>query len=274
MAMWDPQHPAIMLDNNAASAAISAEIVRPRGMAMDSYVFFADPKSGPSTSSASRSLWTRQCGRMKEISASIDAPYWMMAQAMELWDMRGEKPAHKIWERPTVAQLRWQVWSAVQRGATGIFFFIYHGPFRGPGGTGESMIGLIDEHGRETPLYREAAMVGAKLKTLAPIFLQLRPVPVDKEAGWEDSVVSARIHRHSVTGRRYVSMVNNDWDQAQPMAVALGCFLGTMDKTEKLYNLESGKVYDAADLLGPGDVALFFVGTEDGWTAFRKDDGK
>ena len=272
MAKWDPLHPAIMLDNSATSATMNAQRVRPKAMAMDCYPFFVNPSSGPSTPLASRSYWTRQCERMHHAATSIDAPYWMMGQAMELQQMRGDDPPKPIWGRPTNAQLRWQVWAAVQRGATGFFYFIYRGPFRQqPRATGESMIGLVDQHGKETELYREAARVGKRLKVLGPVLLSLQVAPADQQVEyWENTPVSARTHIDRATGRRFVSMVNNDWDQEQKMGVDLGYFPGMIDKAEKLYDIETGSEYDKAKTLDPGDIAIYFVGTPAQWKDYDR----
>lgn len=270
MAEWDPEHPAIMQDNKTTSAALSARIVKPKAMILGCYPYFANPESGPVTATGSRSYWTRQCTRIAHTAASIDAPFWMMGQGMQLWHMRGEKPPLKIWRWPTPAEIRWQVWSAIQHGAKGFFFFVYHGPWRQPGSPGgESMDGLRDHESNETPQFRAAAETGALMQQLAATILTLDVASVGKQVEyWENTAVSARTHVQRETGRRFLSAVNNDWETPQQVGVDLGYWPGLLRKDEQLFDLRSGRVYDKTAILAPGDGTLYFVGTETDWNTF------
>ena len=188
---------------------------------------------------------------------------------MALWRTRGENLWVTIWRRPTAAEIRWQVWSAIQHGAKGFFFFIYHGPFRGPGSKGESMDGLRDRNFKETLQFRVAAAVGMQLKKLAPVLLRLDLAPIDKQVEyWENTPVSARTHLDRATGRRFVSMVNNDMEEPRAFGVDLGYWPGMLPKEHGLFDLRTGALYDKGAKLGPGDGTIYFVGTPAEWKSF------
>ena len=268
---WDAAHPAIMLDNSIASAQLNARIVRPKAMAMDCYPFFCNPASGPSTPADIKNYWTRQCAGMRAAADSVDAPFWMMGQGMALKLMRGEEPPLAVWRWPTTAELRWQFWTAVQQGAKGFFYFVYHGPKGRPGSTGESVEGLRDHDLKETPQYRIAAELGQQLEPLAPLLLKLDVAPADRQLERrENAAVSVQTHIHRETGDRFLSVVNNDWLKPQPIDVDLGAWAKLLDEGEALFDLRTGRAYDEASSMAPGDGTIYFVGTEADWRAFSK----
>ena len=270
MEEWDPTHPAIMLDNSIASAKLNARVVRPQAMAMDCYPFFCNPESGPVTPAAIKSYWTRQCAGMRVAADSVDAPFWMMGQGMSLTLMRGEQPPLPIWRRPTPAEIRWQFWTAVQQGAKGFFYFIYHGPERLPGSTGESAVGLLDHDLKETPQYRVAAELGQQLETLAPLLLKLDVAPAEQQLTYGGNpAVSVQTHIHRQTGARFLTAVNNDWHNAQQIGADPPSRLAPLEEGEGLFDLRTGEAHDEASSLPPGAGTVYFVGTAADWGAFQ-----
>lgn len=270
MAAWDPGHPAIVVDNRAPAAWMTAQVVKPRVLAMDSYPFWADGLNGPVSAIGTRSLWTRQCRRMRHAAESIDVPFWMMGQGMALTHAAGGGRSHEAWRYPTPAEIRWQFWTAIQEGAKGFFYFIYGSSARPKG---ENIHGLRGLDGAETPQFRMAAELGRWLKLLSPLLLELDVAPVHKQvAYWENTPVSVQTHVHRGTGQRFVIAVNSDRDAIQRIGIELGYWPGMLEKDEKLLDLRSGRICDyntikLATLL-PGDGTVFLVGTAEACEAF------
>ncbi len=274
MARWDPRHPMITLDNKASSAWVNAQVVRPKALARDVYVFFADGLNGPYTPIGARSLLTRECARFREAAEQIDAVFWIMGQAMRITNYHGKGRTSPAYRMPTPAEIRWQVWTAVQQGAKGFFYFFYRGQ-PGPGERGEFIEGLRDRRGQETPQYRMAAEIGQQLKLLAPVLLQLDVAPPHRSViYWENTPVSAQTFVHRKTGQRFLIAVNHDCVNAQPVGIELGYWPGLIGKEERLFDLCSGRGYDYQSIklttLPPGDGRVYFVGTDAAWKAFSK----
>jgi len=272
MAKWDPNHPAITMDNRAPVALYNARVVRPKLMAMDSYPFWADGMNGPITPIGVRNLWTRQCRKMRQAAESIDVPFWMMGQGMSLTTVTGPGRKKASWRYPTTAEIRWQLWTAIQEGAKGLFYFTYSSS---PRKHGEYILGLRDLDGQETPQYRMAGELGEQLKWLAPVLLKLDVAPIQEDVVyWENTPVSTQTHVHRETGQRFVIFVNHDRESIQRVGVELGYWPGMLKRDEKLYDLCTGRKFEyhtikLATLL-PGDGMVCLVGTDDQWKAFSK----
>ena len=208
---------------------------------------------------------------MRHAAESIDAPYWMIGQGMKLPTMRGGARASETWRYPTPAEIRWQFWSAVQEGATGMFYFIYSGSSQPE--QGYSIEGLRGPNMAETPQFKEAAQLGRTLKQLAPLLLKLGVAPTHQQVEyWENTPVSAQTHVHRETGRRFLSVVNDDCRQIQRIGVELGYWPRMLGKDDRLFDLRSGRKFDNHSIktatLAPGDGTIYFVGTEEQWKTF------
>ena len=274
MDEWDPNHPGIVMDNQAPGAWMVSQVIKPKALVMDCYPFFADGMSGPVEPIGHRSLWRRQCRRMRHAAESIDAPYWMIGQGIKLTSMRGSGRAVHNWRYPTPAEIRWQFWSAVQEGATGFFYFAYKGHTQRE--QGESIEGLRGPNMEETVQFKEAAKLGRTLKLLAPLLLQLDVAPVHQQVEyWENTAVTAQTHVHRQTGQRFMSVVNDDCKNIQRVGIELGYWPRMLGEDDRLFDLRSGRKFDyhsikTASLL-PGDGTIYFVGTEEQWKTFSEE---
>ena len=177
------------------------------------------------------------------------------------------------WRWPTPAEIRWQVWTSIQEGAKGFFFFLYRYK-AGPPKRGDDIEGLRDRTGSETPQFRMASQIGRRLKRLAPILLEIGPSREKQETVyWENTPVSGRTFVQRKTGRRFLIVVNHDCSHSHPIGIELGYYPGLLDKNEKLYNLETQNEFDYQSIktatLPPGDGIIYFVGTPKEWKHFQ-----
>lgn len=277
MNKWAPRHPIIMIDNSANSARQNARIVGPRALVMDKYVFWLDGFNGPYSAEGRRSLWVRSCQRMRDAAESIDVPYWMMGQACRLQNVRSQSRLTEGFRYPTRAEMRWQMWSCVQEGAKGLFYFMYSNQHTPPSADfrGEHIVGLRGLNDEETRQYREAAELGVHLKLLAPLLLKLEVAPVEKQViYWENTPVTGKTHVHRETGQRFVVLVNHDTENAHPIGIELGYFTHMIGADEVLYDIRYGRKLDYFQLktatLQAGDGTVCFVGTDEQWSEFSK----
>ena len=277
MNEWDPKHPIIMVDNLTLAARHNAQVVRPKALVLDKYVFWVDGFNGPYTAIGRRSVWIRSCQRMRNAAESIDVPYWMMGQGCLLKDVRSRNRLTPGFRYPTPAEVRWQLWSCIQEGAKGFFYFMYANQHElpGPGWRGQYIVGLRGLHGDETPQYLEAAELGMHLKLLGPLLLRLEVAPIEKQVVyWENTPVSGRTHIHRDTGQRFVILVNHDTEKMHPIGIELGHYPGMIPQGEALYDIRFARKLDYFQLktatLAPGDGTICFVGTDEQWGDFSK----
>ena len=273
MAEWDPKHPVITMDNKAATAWLNAEVVKPKALTRDVYVFFVDGLNGPYTPVGFRSLLRRECVRFREAAESAGGVYWIMGQGMQIVN-RGPGVEQAVWRYPTEEEMRWQVWAAVQQGAKGFFFFYYRGPK--DRASGEFIEGLRDRQGKETAQFRMASEVGRQLKPLMPLLLELDVAPPHQEVVyWENTPVTGQTFVHRQTGQRFLVVVNHDCTNIQRVGIELGYFPRFLDEKDRLFDLRSGRAYGYQTIklttLLPGDGTVYFVGTDDEWQAFSAD---
>jgi len=276
MEEWDPKHPVLTMDNRAPAAWRNAQIVKPKALTRDLYVFFTEGLHGPYNAIGARSALTRESRRFREAAESCDAVFWFIGQGMSIVNCGGGR-RHMLYRYPTPEEIRWQVWAAIQQGAKGFLYFMYVGR-RGeptPDFSGEFIEGLRDRNGLETPQFRMAAEVGRDLEPLLPVLLDLDVAPRHLEVVyWENSPVSGQTFVHRKTGRRFLIVVNHDCTAIQPIGIELGYWPRMLDKEERLFDLRTGAKRDYQTLklttLLPGDGTVFFVGTDTDWAEFRQ----
>ncbi|MCP4639744.1 MAG: hypothetical protein GY851_04895 [bacterium] len=277
MAEWDPNHPMIAIDYKAPAAWMNARIVKPKALCRDLYPFFDDGMNGPYAPTGFRSLLTRECRHFREAAATCDAVFWIMGQGMSM-TRHGEGGVQPAWRYPTPEEIRWQVWTSLQEGAKGFFFFIYEWK-RGdpaPGMRGEYGEGLRNRHGEETPQFKMAAEVGRQIKPLTPVLLTLKVAPLDQEVVyWENTPVTGQTFVQRDTGRRFLIVVNHDCVNTQPVGIELGYSPKMLGKDDRVFNLRTGRSYDyfsfKVETLLPGGGTLLFVGTEDEWKQLKEE---
>ena len=274
MAKWDPQHPMISIDNRATSAWLNATIVKPKVLCHDVYPFFGDGLNGPYRLMGSQNLFRRNCRLFQEAAHQAGGRFWMMGQGMcEDMYVDGIK-AHPLYRYPSPEEIRWQVWSAIQEGAKGFFFYIYES--RAMYENGPVDRGLRDIDGSETEQFRMAAEVGSQIEFLMPLLLKLDVAkPHETAVYWDNGPVTGRTHMDRVTGRRFIIAVNNDCRDIRPINIELGYWPRYIKPDEKVFDLRSRRAFDYQTLkvttLLPGDGTVFLVGTEDDWAEFKEE---
>ena len=271
MATWDPAHPMISMDNKAAAGWMNAQIVKPKAFCRDLYPFFTDGLNGPYEPIGFRSLLTRECRIFQEAASVSDAVFWIMGQGMALIAY-GPGSERMQWRYPTPEEIRWQVWTSIQEGAKGFFYFMYQGHQRVPP-SGEFIEGLRDRDGQETPQFKMAARVGRQLQALAPVLLELDVAPPHRTVVyWENTPVSGQTFVHQKTGQRFLIAVNHDCVNVQRVGIELGYYPDMMAAEEKLFDLRTRTAYDYQAIklttLLPGDGTVYFVGTDEQWAEF------
>jgi len=278
MSQWDPKHPVISLDNTFPAAWTNAQMVKPKAIVRDLYVFFADGMCGSYGDHGFRSLLGRCCRRAYAAARTCDAVFWHMGQGMQLGNYDGKIRWRMSWRYPTPAEIRWQVWTTIQQGGKGFFYFIYHCHNGNPTDRtqGEWIDGLRDRYNRETEQYRMASDVGQQLKPLMPVLLQLEKAPPQQEVVyWENTPVTGRTFVHRRTGRRFVILVNHDTKHIQPIGIELGYWPRLLGKDQRLFDLRSKRGYNyhtmKLNTLLPGDGTVCFVGTQEEWNEFSRE---
>ncbi len=275
MEKWDPNHPMITLDNKATTAWLNAQTVKPKALARDVYVFFTDGLNGPYEPIGHKSLLIRECIRFREAAESIGAVFWIMGQGQREIVNYGPHGTRSTFRYPTPAEIRWQVWTAIQQGAKGFFYFLYRYSSKPPK-RGWFAEGLRDRNGNETPQYRMAAKMGKRLKSLGPLLLELDFAPPHKEVVyWENTPVTGQTFIHRKTGQRFLVVVNHDCKNIQRVGIELGYFPQFLKKDDRLFDLRDRRMYDYQSIklttLLPGDGTIYFVGTQEEWKKFSKE---
>jgi len=277
MEEWDPNHPLITMDNMSSSAWMNAQIIKPKSLTRDLYVFFTDGLNGPYNPIGSRNALTRECKRFRAAAESCDAVFWFIGQGMSIVSY-GQGRNQSVYRYPTPEEIRWQVWATLQQGAKGFLYFYYMGKRGDPGPEqrGEYIEGLRDRNGEETPQYRMAGEVGQQIAPLMPVLLDLDVAPPHQEViYWENTPVSGQTFVHRKTGQRFVIVVNHDCQSIQPIGIELGYWPRLLAKEESLFDLRSGAKRDYQTLklatLLPGDGTVYFVGTDEEWQQFAGD---
>jgi hypothetical protein len=83
---------------------------------------------------------------------------------------------HLFYRDPNEIELRWQVFTTLAYGATGVLYFTYRTPY----GAEEKQQGyrnaLISAEGKRTRKYNQVKRINARIKALAPTLLKLHPL--------------------------------------------------------------------------------------------------
>ncbi len=266
-----------MIDNNYKALLQNVKYVRPCAIIRDVYPFFPPgATNGPTTPKGFRSLLTRVCRRFYEASKDIGAVYWIIGQGMKIDRYKDGKFVGSSWRWPTPAEVRWQVWTSIQEGAKGFFFFLYrYKNTKEHPENGDEIEGLCDWRGKETPQFKMSAQIGKRLQFLAPLLLELEPSDEKKQVMyWENTSVSGRTFIHRKNGKRFLIVVNHNCLQAKPIRIELGYWSGLLGKDERLYNMETGEEFGYHSFktayLSAGDGAVYFIGTKREWVKFEK----
>jgi len=261
--------PAI-LHNKHAAAQADADINKPLIITSDVYPFFDDSRAGPSSPRNIKNYYFRQLAGYYNLARKNGASYWIMPQA---WSQAAQIKTTPpwfgaSWRRPPLSagMTKWQVWTAVAHGATGVIFF----PYRW-GGDGSWETLRKWDTGEETDMLRGAADAFGKLKKVGPILCRLERDYEDKKiAHASDGRILATSFKprkgSGVTGH-YLVLANNDWDNEV-------CFemISARGKTPRWYDCIRGWDLPPAALkrmvLGPGDGTVIAL---EGKATYMKD---
>lgn len=170
--------------------------------------------------------------------------------------------------------MRWQVWTAIQEGAKGFFFYIYQN--RATYANGVVDHGLRDHDASETEQFKMAGEIGGQIQFLMPLLLKLEVArPHETAVYWDNGPVSGRTHIDRTTGRRFIIAVNNDCEDIQPVNIELGYWPRYIETDEKVFDLRTRRSYGyqafKVTTLQPGDGTVLLVGTEGEWQQFSKE---
>ncbi|MEB3266129.1 MAG: hypothetical protein VKN13_05880 [Cyanobacteriota bacterium] len=226
LAPGEPLTTVVMHRDLKAAAAVGFD-----ALAMDVYPFFS-PGNPNAYAGSHRRAWI---GNTDRLQRAVTVP-WMMGQAyQEPWGPFRVSPQGTIvylpgsaphWQMPTPAQVRWQTFSAVARGAKGMFYFAYRLapspklrkmpaatlPARVSSTTDSgSPMGLVHLDGRPTPQLQAMGeafgWIRRQRATLAP--LRLAPAaeqPLVPDPFARGHVASLLVHPS--TGQRYLMVVS------------------------------------------------------------------
>ena len=274
----DPDHPMIVMYNQATSAELAADLVRPKAIAYDAYPFFSDPENGPDTRGGSLSYYTVNQERMYRAARRSGGPFWIVAQGIVTDILVNGQPDRPLYRGPGPHEMRWQVWCSLYCGAKGIFFYVYStGPFERPGFSAEAAKGaeiywergMVDPQGMESDRYREAAQVSREIDSLKPLFLKLDwAEPEENVLYWiESEYVLGRTFVHRDTGARYLVLFNSDPNEAHPAAVELNRFAQEVAPETATYDVRARKMLSSVWpdkelkelMIGPGDGAVVLI---------------
>ena len=277
MATVDPNHPVIVLYNRASAAVRAAREIRPVVIGYDCYPFFKSPRSGPVTRHAQRSYYEGQIARFSRAARECGAVLWVMAQSWHTLqpDAQGKLvPTEAGMRKPTLAEMRWQMWSAVFHGAKGLFFYAYStSPKPRKGKVNEH---LLNPQGRPLDIYDEAARVSRAMDPIKPLLLRLAVAPYDKQVVYWENLpdIHGQTFVHQDTGDRYLMVLNSDVTRTQPIDLEFGYFQQYLRPKDRFYEVLSGKVHDTQSLRGlslePGTGALFLIGQDDALARHRQ----
>ena len=264
--------PAI-LHNNTSAADADAKVNKPLIITSDTYPFFGDPRCGPSSTGNIKRYYFGQLTNYYRAARECGASYWIMPQS---WHQRAQvrsQPPYfgPSWLRPkmSAAMTKWQIWTAVAHGATGVVFY----PYRC---RGDSLSAFEWETMRnwktweKTDMLRGAADAFGKLKKVGAVLCHLERDFKDKEiAKASDDRILVRSFKprkgSRVTGN-YLVLANTDWTHEV-------CFELIKSNTDELYydciresNLQAGAIKSI--VLGPGEGTVISIKGE---KVFQKD---
>jgi|GEM_PF-2765342 len=274
----DPAHPAIVLYNQITSAELGSSFIKPKAIADDWYPFFGDPKNGPNSRAASLNFLITNEERAYRAARKSGGPFWIMLQGEGTDILVKDKPTRPLYRMPGPNEIRWQVWCSLYCGAKGIFFYVYStGDFKRPkfakkAAPGTEIYwerGMVDSKGKESPIYREAALVSKEIDPIKPLILKMDwAEPEDGVVYWiESDYVIGRTFINRETGARYLMLFNSDPKKSHPAAVELNRFAEAVGRTTKTYDVRGRKMLTSEwpdkelkeMMIGPGDGAIILI---------------
>lgn len=118
-------------------------------------------------------------------TAAHRVPFWLVVQ-LSPWRVEG----NRYHESPSVAQVRWQVSTALAYGAKGILYWT----LVPSGGVAEFGPGLLDGAGRPTARYESVRLFNLEVRRIGSLLLGLDPVAVrHQDTGRHEGIANERL---------------------------------------------------------------------------------
>lgn len=240
----DPSHFAFAEYHWADAAVLAAQLIRPPVIVFGVGPFPADL----SDDAERRRFYPLIMEQSFQAASSAEIPLWVLTQGSHFDLLDNGKLIRRMADRPTPAQLRWEVWSALLHGAKGIGYFAYSYPYPHSSGVEEYIYGLVSRTGKRTKIYEEASRISRRLRPIKRLLLRLEAESSlldENDPYWsEGDLVRARVFRHTQNGQRYVMVANYDFRGARPARVPAE--LGASRLTDML----SGRTWSSTNIGG------------------------
>jgi len=203
----DPLHPPIVCHNNLQSFERAAEQMRPPVIAYDVYPILAGW-----TRERIRNYYLSILDRCYRAARKVDARLWIIAQSYAEGTPQEDFVAFTR-SHSTPAQMKWQAWTAVAHGVTGLFLYYYGVDDRKlqEQGLGSS---LISFKGEGTPQWKAWAEVSKDLLELAPLLTRLERVE-EPFATTDNENVELNFFIDRKSKDRYIIAVNKWWEKGE-----------------------------------------------------------
>lgn len=154
------------------------EIANPRVISFDNYAVWDDEHAKLYQNDIGAD-WAKDyfCNLefFRQISQRTAIPFWTWILVHKHWSTYSQR----YYRRATIADLHFQVYSALAYGAKGILYYNFWNPpqkFNENGWHEEN--GILSESGEETELYSPVAKLNAEVQTLGELLLDLEPIGV------------------------------------------------------------------------------------------------
>jgi hypothetical protein len=210
----DPDHPGVIIHNNTASSEADAKLNRPSVICHDIYPIFNAPEQ------RSRNYYKSMLKSLWKNADSCGAVAWVLPQSYsEGYMLEGEAVLSR--RHPTAVEMKWQAWSAVAQGCTGLFLYGWDYPT--PKAYAEGIcFSLKTPTGEDTPQWKAWGEVSGVMLKLAPTLLKLHHVDKTyaKVSDGGGLVDAQSFDRRDGKGR-FVIVVNDDFHNPQTFALAL-----------------------------------------------------
>ncbi|MBI2900887.1 MAG: hypothetical protein HYY17_11940 [Planctomycetes bacterium] len=247
-AAGDPTHPAIAEYNDVDSVRMAVERTRPEAL-----VFGVGPFPSPYPGDdEARYFFPWITEQSHQIGRAGGVPLWMILQGGDFDVYYDGTFVRRAAERPTRAQLRWQVWFSLLYGAKGIGYFLYtwQHPIEAAGWH-EDLHGLRTRTGQTTEIYEECASIHRSIAPIRSLLLRLDAETRldDQDYHWtiRGPGVRSRTFVYRDTRERYLMLVNYDFVLAHPAIAPAGL------SSARFEDVRTGRRFSAGD---PGSPVL------------------
>ena len=239
-AKYDPSRPSVTVTIPQVTKHLPEHTKMPI-MVSDTYAFFGprDP-NGPHTPSASRSHYRRKTAELVQAAKAGNATAWSMGQCFvevwgpwrydESWHIIALPGAYLHWPNVTESQMCWQIWETIRAGCRGVFIFnsttIIPNPdsvnikrpdvpfsevlAKKPHDMGEC--GILNPDGKPS---KPGKTMGQVYESILPYQQIIGRWDVCEQFVNNTTCISLQCFLDPVSGKKYVVVVNDDFDNAR-----------------------------------------------------------